>query len=81
MNIQDSNISKTISSSITNTIKTIWESTLQWLTNKNDEVRVWEKTDQSGNAYWYVYNPKNGRSAHLSSETEVIGWIEGQYYL
>ena len=79
--MQRSDIPNTVTNSITDTIKKLWEGMLQWLGSQNDEVRVWEKIDRSGNAYWYVYNPKNGRSAHLTSETEVIGWIEGQYYL
>ena len=79
--MQRSDIPNTVTNSITDTIKKLWEGMLQWLASQNDEVRVWEKIDRSGNAYWYVYNPKNGRSAHLTSETEVIGWIEGQYYL
>ncbi|PZO36247.1 MAG: hypothetical protein DCF19_22125 [Pseudanabaena frigida] len=48
--------------------------------NQSDEVRVWQKTDRFGNAYWCVYDPKTGRSAHFGSEVEVMSWIETHYY-
>jgi cation transport regulator ChaB len=48
--------------------------------NQTEEVKVWQKTDRYGNAYWHVYDPKTGHSVHLGSEEEVMSWIESHYY-
>jgi len=45
-----------------------------------DEIKVWQKVDRQGNAYWRVYDPKTGQTADLGSEIEVMAWVERHYY-
>jgi hypothetical protein len=46
-----------------------------------NEIKVWQKTDGHGNAYWCAYDPKTGQTASFGSEIEVMAWIESRYYL
>jgi len=58
-----------------------FQSLIQVTFYQNDEVKVWQRTDRQGNAYWCVYDPKTGHSANFGSEEEVMNWIESHYYL
>lgn len=47
---------------------------------KEPEPIIRYKKSSFGNNYWYAYDPKTGRSAHLASEEEVLIWLEERYY-
>jgi hypothetical protein len=41
--------------------------------------RVRKITGRDGLSYWMVYDPTSNSSARLTSEAEVISWIESRY--
>ncbi|HEY9648363.1 MAG TPA: hypothetical protein V6C88_18440 [Chroococcidiopsis sp.] len=45
----------------------------------SSEPRIMQKVDAEGNLFWTVYDPVDGRSAHLYSESEVRHWIDQRY--
>ncbi len=46
----------------------------------SDEPRVWQRRDSQGQIWWYVYDPKTERYACLSSQAEVLQWLEERFY-
>ncbi|MCL1467774.1 hypothetical protein [Argonema galeatum] len=44
------------------------------------DLRVWQKSDRSGNKEWHAYDPATGRSTCVASDAEMRMWIEQQYY-
>ena len=44
------------------------------------ELRVWQKSDRSGNTEWHAYDPATGRSTCVASDAALRMWIEQQYY-
>lgn len=59
----------------------VWQA-WRWLINaasKQPELKVWQERDRSGAQSWRVYDPTTGFTANLSSEWEVIAWIELRY--
>jgi len=53
---------------------------LVWQLTKETEPIIRQKKSRFSNNYWYVYDPRTGRSAHLASEEEVRIWLEERYY-
>ncbi len=45
-----------------------------------NEPRVWEWRDSYGRVWWSVYDPKTERYACLSSQAEVLQWLEERFY-
>ena len=59
-------------------LQRVWQFITDSLSHPS-ELEVRETYDRSGNLWWYVYDPKTGRSAWLDSEDEVRIWIEKNY--
>lgn len=62
-----------------NRLRRIWEYCLTLLfraSPKNYEPQVWQSLDASGNTWWYAYNPIDGNTMCLSSEEEVMIWLD-----
>lgn len=45
----------------------------------NDSIRVEKMVDRSGKARWQVKNTLTHETSTLSSEAEVVAWIENSY--
>ena len=60
-------------------LKAIWQHLLTTLTN-NNELQIWQTTDQLGNTWWNGYDPATGRFTSLATEAEMRIWIEERYY-
>ncbi|HEY9624049.1 MAG TPA: hypothetical protein V6C78_27065 [Crinalium sp.] len=63
---------------ILSTIKTIAHNLFAYFTS-GSEPRIRKVVDHTGITYWDVYDPYTNRSARLTSEKEVIIWLEGRY--
>lgn len=48
----------------------------QWSFSASFEPEVRRVADQSGRAWWYVYDPRTGQTSYLESEEEVQIWLE-----
>jgi hypothetical protein len=65
-------------SSVLTWIHRVW----LWLitmVSKQSELKVWQERDRFGATSWRVYDPTTGMTANLSSEQEVLAWIESRY--
>lgn len=49
-------------------------------TAPSDDVRVWRFQGPNGFSQWKVYNASVRQFEHLSSEDEVMEWIEESYH-
>ncbi len=59
----------------------LWQGISAALTDfVSDEPRVWQRRDAHGRLWWYVYDPKRERYACLSSQGEVLQWLEERFY-
>ncbi|MCL1471899.1 hypothetical protein [Argonema antarcticum] len=56
-----------------------WQSLVKGIVSGKD-LRVWQKSDRSGNTEWHAYDPATGRSTCVASDAEMRMWIEQQYY-
>jgi hypothetical protein len=65
-------------SPILSALKAVGHRLLAYLTSRS-EPQVHQITDRNGFSYWVVYDPRSNSSARLTSETEVITWIESRY--
>lgn len=43
---------------------------------KSREPRVWQERSAAGDIYHCAYDPYSGRSAYLSSDTDLRAWLE-----
>ena len=66
-------------SNLFSALKGIWQHLLATLTN-NNELQIWQTTDNLGNTWWNGYDPATGRSTSLATDTEMRIWIEERYY-
>lgn len=47
---------------------------------RNNHLKIWQKTNRFGGIYWQVYNDRTGQYNYCNSEAEVRFWIEQQFY-
>lgn len=43
------------------------------------EPKIWKTIDDGGNLWWNVYDPLTAHMFYMSSEDEVMSWLD-QYY-
>ena len=46
---------------------------------KQNEIKVWQKSDRKGNIYWLIFDPITGYHSSFSNEKEVRIWLEERY--
>jgi hypothetical protein len=63
---------------IASAVKTAWRNLIR-IFAPGSEPCIYQTSDASGQ-WWYVYDPITGDSAWLTSETEVLIWLDSRYY-
>ena len=63
-----------------------WNPLLHWIQNSvrqlwrrdkpTDTIQVWSSQDPQGNTYWNAYDPRTDRQLLVTSQEELIDWIE-----
>lgn len=48
---------------------------------KSSEPVIKLEHDGAGNIYWYVYDPISGESGYMTSETDVLRWLDQLRYV
>lgn len=43
------------------------------------EPKVWQTIDDDGSLWWNIYDPLSAHTFYMSSEAEVISWLD-EYY-
>jgi hypothetical protein len=38
--------------------------------------RIWQKRNSAGEVFYRVYDPKTGRAAYLTSDTDLRAWLD-----
>lgn len=71
--------SGSLSKFLTSRVQMVWQRLGQWLF-ASQECQVQQRVDRAGNAYWQAYNPVTGHSLISGSRTEVLAWIEQEFY-
>ncbi len=53
----------------------------RFLGNSNDvkEPDIWQTLDRHGNLWWHAYDPATGKTSYLSSEEEVLMWLDQRH--
>ncbi len=44
--------------------------------SSTDQIRVWQSQDRQGQTYWNAYDPATNRQVTVTSQEELIAWIE-----
>jgi hypothetical protein len=52
-----------------------WDFLIHWLVG-NDEPRIWQEYDRSGEIWWHAYDPVTGRSVCCPTEDELRAWLD-----
>ena len=47
---------------------------------KQNEIKVWQKSNRKGNIYWLVFDAATGYYGSFANEIEVRIWLEKRYY-
>lgn len=56
-----------------------WSRFLHYVTG-NSEPMIWQKTNDQGDIFYSVYDPRSQQSMTFSSEHEIRVWLEQRYY-
>jgi hypothetical protein len=40
------------------------------------EPNIWQTMDRHGNLWWHAYDPTTGQTSYLSSQEEVLMWLD-----
>jgi hypothetical protein len=43
------------------------------------EPNIWQSMDRHGNLWWHAYDPATGQTSYLSSEEEVLMWLDQRH--
>ncbi len=46
------------------------------ISEKSNEPDIWQTRDRYGNVWWHAYDPVTGQTSYLSSEEEVLMWLD-----
>lgn len=66
---------KSNSSSLVSMFSKGWAYLVHYFT-KRPEPRVWRQRNIAGGIFYCAYDPYTGRSAYLTSETDLRAWLE-----
>jgi hypothetical protein len=47
--------------------------------SRTNEPDIWQTTDRYGNLWWRAYDPVTGQTSYLSSEDEVLMWLDQRH--
>jgi hypothetical protein len=45
----------------------------------SSEPNIWQTMDRHGNLWWHAYDPATGQTSYLSSEEEVLIWLDQRH--
>jgi hypothetical protein len=57
----------------------IWQFFLSAAAGEN-ELRIWQTSDNDGNTWWHVCDRSTGRSTCVVTDDEMRAWIDRHYY-
>lgn len=49
------------------------------LSERTNEPDIWQTMDRHGNLWWHAYDPATGQTSYLSSEEEVLMWLDQRH--
>lgn len=49
------------------------------ITENTSEPDIWQTMDRHGNLWWHAYDPTTGQTTYLSSEEEVLMWLDQRH--
>ncbi len=55
----------------------LWHSVT--IPGKTSEPAIWQTMDRYGNLWWHAYDPATGQTSYLSSEDEVLMWLDQRH--
>lgn len=62
---------------VTEWFANLWRSLI--ISDSTNEPDIWQTTDRHGNLWWHAYDPVTGQTSYLSSEEEVLMWLDQRH--
>jgi hypothetical protein len=77
--VKESEYNWVVNAKLFSLLNSIWQYIVTAFT-RGQEPKVWQRSDRSGQTWWYAYDPVTERSACRDSEAEILIWLEERYY-
>lgn len=64
-------------SSVVEWFANVWHALV--ISESSNEPDIWQTLDRHGNVWWHAYDPMTGQTSYLSSEAEVLMWLDQRH--